>query len=120
MTSTDLSAVDKIRLSRPAFLEWLRECRGRGFLHGYELVRRLAMADNVREADVTLQTAERLGLITSTGCRPTVEQQFFGIGGLAWSSRPAVLKAWKTHRSTHGWEATDESVAFLEGHGMGF
>lgn len=98
-----MSTVDDYRLSRPQFQQWLARCRGNGWAHGEDLTTLLRVADNVREADETLRTAEARGLIESTGCSPTLQQKFFGIGGMRWSGKKATLQAWAWHKSTHGW-----------------
>lgn len=108
-----MSAADDYRLKRPQFHAWLERCRGTGFAHGEELTMLLRVADNVREADETLRAAEARGLIRSTGCNPTLQQKFFGIGGMRWSTKPAILKSWVWHRSTHGWEPAPAAPKLL-------
>lgn len=100
------------RLGRPAFTEWLYCCWGRGFAHGHELALAISGVDNVREADMTLAAAVEQGLIISTGCAPTRQQKFFGIGGLWWTEK--ARESWAKHPSTHGYGPGPHAGVWLE------
>ena len=53
---------------------------------GSELVMALRGSDNPARADTLLEAATRLGWIERTGYAPSVEQQFFGVGGVPGSA----------------------------------
>ncbi len=106
----DPTVVDRIRLQRPAFCEWLSALQC-GFKHGYDLTFALGsprgikpgLTDSACEADKTLEAAEQAGWIKSIGCKPTVQQKFTGVGGLTWGNKRSK-ENFVYHRQTHGWE----------------
>lgn len=114
-------AVEELRFNRSAFRLWLEWCFCTGFRHGHELVMSLAIADNVYEADKTIEHAEARGWIVSTGCKPTREQLFFGVGGMS-TFNAKTKEHWAFHRTTHGWapnrEKESEVREFLRGEAL--
>lgn len=71
------------------FREWMRLCFKWGTGEGKELVRMLGevgLFDIAATADQYLKEAAMRGWIVPVGRSPSIEQQFFGVGGMAWDA----------------------------------
>ncbi len=112
---TELAFLERFYLGAE-FRQWGRRLWDTSFNHGWDLVLAIgchggtgAGNDAGASADKWLSAAEKAGWIKSTGCRPSPQQRFTGVGGMTGGLRGNALSPYP---STHGWEPVRSAAVF--------
>ena len=94
------------------FVAWLRRARDTMLGSGHDLVMAISGTDNVYSAERVLRAAEAAGLIERGSYAPSVEMQFFGVGGLSGKDHAKQPESERS-KTTFNWTVTDKGREFL-------